>query len=349
MVLRFAEDFAVNRIRRSRQMEIDKRIEAILEKYYDIAATRIEQRPGGWSALAYFIQDVNKKYFLKVYNKRRPSAAQWIRAIDRYIPLLQWLHDNTILNNNIVNPIFTKSNAYKCEDEEYVYLLSEYIEGATIGENQLSQNQVNELAKILGILHKSTPGIPYALKEQQTKESFEIGFCDSLSSFIYNDLHAKDDVLLKTLKPYTSCLLDKIGRMRGLSNSLKCKPKQFVLCHADAHNWNIIQGQNMVLIDWECLKLAPQEQDLILNLTEPYAAQFLNEYKRYINYNEPDLDTFEFYFLKRKLEDIWEWIKDLRIEGLVKSEDVTLKLLKLTLEDCTRTDSFKSNLMKVLY
>lgn len=330
-------------------MEINNRIEAILKEYYDIEVTLIKQQTGGWSALAFFIEDERNKYFLKVYNKKRPSITQWIGAIDRYIPLVKWLQDNTILKNNISSPIFTKLNSNKCEDEEYVYLLSDYIEGTTIGENTLTHNQINELARILGVLNESTSSVPYELKERLTKETFEIEFCDSLASFIYNDLHMKEDVVLLTVEPYTAYLLDLIDRMRLLSRSLKLKTPQFVLCHADAHNKNIMQGQNMMLIDWECLKLAPQEQDLILNITKPYAAQFLFEYKKYVKYDEPDIDAFEFYFLKRKLEDIWEWIKQLRVEGLVRTEDITLKLLKSTLRDCTNLHNFRSDLKKFFH
>jgi spectinomycin phosphotransferase len=330
-------------------MEINNQIAAILKEYYDIAAACIEEKMGGWSALAFLIEDKSSKYFLKVYSKKRPSVEQWIHGIDRCNPLVKWLHDNTILKNNVASPILTRLKSYKCEDEEYVYLLSEYIEGTTIAENSLSHNQINELARILGVLHSITPSIPNELKEQQIKESFDIEFCDLLSSFIYKDLCMKDDVVLQVVKPYTHCLLENIDRMRLLSSTLKNKPQQFVLCHADAHNWNIMQGQNMVLIDWECLKLAPQEQDLILNITEPYAVQFLGEYRKYMNYNKPDLDALEFYFLKRKLEDIWEWVKDLRVEGLVKAEDTTLKFLKQTLNDCTHTNSFRLNLKKIFY
>lgn len=330
-------------------MAINDQIAAVLKEYYGIAAASIEEKVGGWSALAFLIEDESNKYFLKVYNKKRPSAAKWIQAIDRYNPLVKWLHDNTILKNNVASPILTKSESYKCEDEEYVYLLSEYIEGTTIAENSLSRKQINELARILGVLHSITTSTPNELKGQQIKESFDIEFCDLLSSFIYKDLYLKDDVVLQVVKPYTHWLLDNIDRMRFLSSTLKHKPQQFVLCHADAHNWNIMQGENMVLIDWEGLKLAPQEQDLILNITEPYAVQFLGEYKKYMIYDKPDLDALEFYFLKRKLEDIWEWIKDLRIEGLVKSEDTTLKLLKLTLNDCTHIEGFRLNLKKIFY
>jgi spectinomycin phosphotransferase len=328
-------------------MEINNRITAILIENYGIEATSIEQRTGGWSALAFFVEDQCKKYFLKVYNKRKPSIAPYIDAIDRYTPLVKWLYNHTDLKNNLANPIFTKYKSNKCEDEQYVYLLSEYIEGTTIGDKQLSQNHVNELAKILGLLHMNTSNIPNGLKQQQVNENFDIDFCENLYSFIKNDLENKDDRVLEIVKPYTGTLLEKINRMRYLSNTLISKPYQFVLSHADAHNWNVMQGEYLMLIDWECLKLAPQEQDLILIITEPYAGQFVNEYRKYMKYESPDFDAFEFYFLKRKLEDIWEWIKNLRFEGHIKSEEVTLELLKLSLDSCTRTESFRSEIQKV--
>ncbi|MCJ8006526.1 aminoglycoside phosphotransferase family protein [Lederbergia wuyishanensis] len=328
--------------------EINNRIEAILREYYDIEATRIEQRTGGWSALAFLIEGKNMKYFLKVYNKHKPSVIQWIDAIDRYIPLVKWIYDQTELNSNIVSPISTKFDVNKCEDECFLYLLSEYVQGTTIGENPLNHSQVNDLARILGLLHSYTSIIPNELIEQQKVESFDIEYCDSLSSFILQDLDKKHDVVLEILNPYTSCLLDKIERMNYLSNTLKHKALKYVLCHADAHNWNIMQAENLMLIDWECVKMAPQEQDLILIVTEPYAQQFLKEYRKHMNYAKIDIDAFEFYFLKRKLEDIWEWIKDLRYEGLVKSEDITLKLLRTTLKECSRADRFRLDLEKLI-
>ncbi|MBS4199346.1 aminoglycoside phosphotransferase family protein [Bacillus sp. FJAT-49732] len=329
-------------------MDINNRIVTMLKENYNIEVTRIEQQTGGWSALAFFIEDKERNYFLKVYNKNKPSVVQWIDAIDGCTPLVKWLHDYTELNNNIVNPIFTKFDGNKCEDESFVYLLSEYVEGATIGENPLSTNQVNELARILGLLHQSTSKVSNKLREQQTVEDFGIEYCDLLSSFIHYDLDKKDDVVLEIVKPYCNCLLDKIDRMMFLSKTLYNKAHKYVLCHADAHNWNIMQGENLMLIDWECVKLAPQEQDLILVVTEPYAKQFLKVYKKYMNYDTPDIDAYEFYFLKRKLEDIWEWIKDLRFEGLVKSEDITLKLLRSTLIECSQADSFRTDIEKAL-
>ncbi|MCR2820091.1 aminoglycoside phosphotransferase family protein [Lederbergia panacisoli] len=330
-------------------MEMKDQITKILKEFYNIDALRIEQRTGGWSALAFFVEDRNRKYFLKVYNKRKQAVIQWIDAIDSYIPLVKWLHDDyPEIKKHIISPIFTEHKEFKCEDGSYVYLLFEFIEGETIAESSLSPSQINELARIIGLLHRSTSKIPNELKELQTVEAFEIDYCNLLSSFINDELNKEEDAVLEIVSPYHNCLLDKIERMKYLSTTLKNKSLKYVLSHADAHNWNIMQGQNLMLIDWECVKLAPQEQDLILVMIEPYAQQFLKEYKKHMNFATPDLDALEFYFLKRKLEDIWEWIMDLRIDGLVKSEDLTLNLLKGTLDECLRADRFRSDLEKVI-
>ncbi len=156
----------------------------------------------------------------------------------------------------------------------------------------------------------------------------------------------KDDILFELVTPYTDILLEKINRMSYLSHTLKNRPHQFVLSHSDSHNWNLMQGRHLILIDWECLKLAPQEQDLILNITEPYAKDFLSEYRKHMKYDSPDFDASEFYSLKRKLEDIWEWILDLRFQGLVKSEEATLEYLNLNLESI-KVDSTRSKIQNV--
>lgn len=329
-------------------MMIEDRIAAALQKHYGFSSMRIEPASGGWSAKAFNVITDNKKYFLKVYDKKRDSVRQWIEAIDRYTPLVKWLHDNTVLYNYIINPILTNDKKYKCEDEDSVYILAEYIEGAIIGENRLNNRQIEELAMILGELHKSTSYIPYRLKNKQIKENFQIEFCRYLYDFINNDLYKIEDGLYKIIEPYTGCILNMIEQIMVLSGSLKRKNFEFVLCHCDAHNWNIIQGDNLILIDWECLKLAPKEQDLILNITKPYAAQFISEYKKHVDYDKPDLDAFEFYLLKRYLLDLWEWIKQLRLEGLVRSERETLGFLESSLEQCSENNDFRDDLKNTL-
>lgn len=102
------------------------------------------------------------------------------------------------------------------------------------------------------------------------------------------------DFIIKTYK-----LAEKLKR-EGLKN---------VLCHTEIHHWNMMQGENLVIIDWEGLKLAPPEHDLFSIILKPYGNNFLNEYFKFMPNYKPNQEVLEFYFLRRKLEDIWEWVE----------------------------------------
>ena len=325
-------------------MDREKQMRAILKEHYNIHAKRIVQIKGGWSAFAYLIIDSDRKYFFKVYDKKRTSSTKWINAIGQYMPIVEWLRGHTALKKHVVKPMLTNSEMYTCEDEEAVYVLSAFVDGYTIGSSPLKLGQVNEIAKILGTLHRSTEDLPAHLMKQLPRENFDIGFCRSLFSFIKNDLLSKHDAVLRTVKPFTGYLLDNIKRMKYLAETLKKKPKQYVLCHGDAHYWNMIQSKHIKLIDWECAILAPPEQDLILHVTGQHTDSFLSFYKQYVSSNELDLDALEFYFLKRNLEDIWEWIQNLRFKEAIKSQEETLKFLRRNLIECTKVTSFRAYL-----
>ena len=326
------------------RMDREKQIRAVLKEHYNIHAKRIVRLKGGWSALAYLIADSDRKYFLKVYDKKRPSSTKWIDAIDQYMPIVEWLHGHATLKKHVVKPMLTNSEMYTCEDEQTVYLLSAFVDGYTIGSSPLKLGQVKEIAKILGTLHHSTEDVPAHLMKRLPRENFDIGFCRSLYKFIKNDLLSKHDAVLRTVKPFTSYLLDNIKRMKYLAETLKKKHKHYVLCHGDAHYWNMIQSKHIKLIDWECMIVAPLEQDLILHVTGQHTESFLSFYKRYGTSTKLDLDALEFYFLKRRLEAIWQWIEDLRNEEVIKSKEETLKLLKVNLIECTKATSFRAYL-----
>lgn len=84
------------------------------------------------------------------------------------------------------------------------------------------------------------------------------------------------------------------------------------LCHTDLHPWNMMQsGQQLMLIDWEGLKLAPVEADMMFLVNEPFFDQFMNIYrKRHPDY-AVNADALQFYQGRRKLEDIWEFLEQL--------------------------------------
>ena len=70
-----------------------------------------------------------------------------------YVPVLLWLKENSSLNEKISVPILTINQAYTCEDEMNIYMLFDFIEGDTIGDQTLTSHQVKQLAQIISELH----------------------------------------------------------------------------------------------------------------------------------------------------------------------------------------------------
>ncbi|MDI5791191.1 phosphotransferase [Bacillus licheniformis] len=61
----------------------------------------------------------------------------------------------------------------------------------------------------------------------------------------------------------------------SLADDLKCSGRRLALCHTDVHGWNLMKtGGELILIDWEGLKLAPVEADLMFFANQPYAQEF---------------------------------------------------------------------------
>ena len=135
-------------------------IRCILKEFYDIDITCILPQKGGWASLAYKVSNKNQSYFLKVYEKSRASTPKLTALIDQYVPVMVWLMKNSYLNGKISVPILTGSGEYKCENENAIYLLYEYIEGETIGDQDLTDNQVRQLSKMITELHSFGKDIP---------------------------------------------------------------------------------------------------------------------------------------------------------------------------------------------
>ena len=120
-------------------MDREKQIQTILKEHYNIHTKRIVHRAGGWNARAFLIANKDKKYFLKVYDKKRASSTNWIHVIDQYMPVVEWLYRHTKLKKHMVKPILTNNKMYKCDDEDAVYMLSSFVDGYTLGNSPLKK------------------------------------------------------------------------------------------------------------------------------------------------------------------------------------------------------------------
>lgn len=130
-----------------------KKIKSILQQQYNLVSRTVRQVKGGWTAEAYKVITDKSSYFLKVYDKSRPSITPYIERIDDYLPITEWLDKETSLHEKIPVPLKTSSGRMSYEDSKSIYLLYPFIVGDTLGSSSLSENQIIEYGNIVGMLH----------------------------------------------------------------------------------------------------------------------------------------------------------------------------------------------------
>ncbi len=283
----------------------------ILKAQYGIDGAAIEAIHGGLSAMNYKVTTEGRPLFLKVYDKQKAQTHQWTENIERYMPILIWLNENTELLGRIVRPIKTVAGDFCFDDAENVVLLFDFIEGEPVGE-ALTHLQLSEAAEILACLHGSTSAIPFIGEEM--REGFSVPFCGAMEAFIARDFAASPEDVKAILQPCLPRLLAMSGEVKALAEQAKRKNVQMVLCHTDAHGYNLMQGQRLMLVDWEGIKLAPAEADLLMFTKPEYWDVFMAKYRKLRPDFCLDQDILSFYVLRRKIEDIWEFV-----EGIVQN------------------------------
>lgn len=298
-------------------------VKSILKDFYDIEINDVLPQQGGWASLAYKVFNKNQSYFLKVYEKGRASTPKLTALIDQYVPILVWLINNSNLNGKITVPLITSSGEYKCEDENAIYLLYEYIEGETIGDQDLTDDQVRQLSKMITELHSFGKGIP--VETDAIKEDFDIPFLQTLLHTLHKRRNDLPSDIWELIHPYIPLLNDLIQAVQELSQNLKNCDLRMALCHTDLHNWNLMQsGQELILIDWEGLKLAPPEADWMFLVDKPYFNEFLSIYQKTHQNFSINPEAMTFYEGKRRLEDIWEFLEQLLYDKQEEQERIVI-------------------------
>ncbi|EJL23939.1 aminoglycoside phosphotransferase family protein [Brevibacillus sp. BC25] len=308
----------------------------ILRHHYDIDASDVFPQQGGWSALAYKVNSDQQSYFLKVYEKSRASTPKWTALIDKYVPIIQWLSRQTRLQGKLPVPLLTRNAAYKHEDDMGIYQLFAYIEGKTIGSQVLNSMQVGQLAEIIAELHLYGEEIP--VSTAAIKEDFRIPFAEQFREMLNENIHSLPDDVSEIIKLFASILATRMNDLEMIAEELRGSEVKMKLCHTDIHNWNLMQsGQQLILIDWEGLKLAPVEADLMFLVDQSFFEEFMATYlKTHTNY-VVNRQALEFYQIRRRLEDICELLEQLLFDEQEEQDRVeTIRHLEMELSKVDR-------------
>ncbi|WP_413374916.1 aminoglycoside phosphotransferase family protein [Alkalihalobacillus sp. 1P02AB] len=311
-------------------------IKEVLLNHFKIKATKVSNLAGGWTALAYKVESLQKTYFLKVFLKNRQSIKKWVELIDYYVPITFELQKNPRLKERISVPIKTLEQEFKFEDQSAFYLLFPYIDGETVGESGLDTNEIVQFAEMISDLHCHQV-------ELDVHPSMIEDFTLPLLSHFKNERMRKEEVpndVRVIVEQYMPAIQNLMKETEKKAVLLRHNPPQNVFCHTDLHHWNVMRVSNqLVIIDWEGLKLSPVEADLMFIQEQSYAATFMEQYQLLNPCFEMNETALLFFQGRRLLEDVAELLEELLYDNQTEAQrEKTLAYFRIEMEKIVQLD-----------
>jgi len=287
---------------------------ALLAEHYGILSPVFTPVSGGTSALDFRVDSPQGVFFLKVYPSRRANTHFWTSRISSYIPVLRWLRQMPELAPHLPEPLPTRSGALFCQDEAQVLLLYSYLTGRVLPDNALQPSQVESFARVTAALHNLPTANPSCPPTEC--EDYSAPFLPELEALLSDgwDYCLSAEVWQMT-KPFTGLIRQRALELTLLQTALGESKLPLVLCHTDPHHWNLMDcAGRLIIMDWEGVKRAPAESDLMFILFQPYVEEFMRVYRQ----ARPDFalntNVLRFVILRRKLEDIWLFMRALSLD-----------------------------------
>ena len=293
----------------SHQPSIDDRmLRDLLLCHYGIDVRSFTYRVAEWSVGGFTITAGDgERFYLKVQEAHPSTFAA--SAHDFYLPLTLELHQNGTLPH-IAYPIPTLDGRLWVASGPYALVLCNFIDGVTVGHSGMTGAVLARLADLVGRLHTSTAHLAVS---DPLYESFDITFSETLLSAAKpaDDKNVCLCALSQALQPRTAEILGYFDRLNSLQRKLRHQRREMVVCHTDLHGENLMHGcdGNLYIVDWDNAMIAPREHDLFFFAgDERFGRLFLPAYEAVTGPVLMDSDVLRFYYYRRGLEDIADYV-----------------------------------------
>jgi len=307
---------------------IEESIAQIVRQDYGLSIKRLSPLPQGEVAYNFIAEGTDdRRYLVKLLGPSR-AARRSAARLDFYLPLMWQLYTKGLFCN-LPCPIRTKWGDFYTRVDSWPLVVFPFIEGRTLeGQRPYSEPTRAAIAQALAEIHKSTSRLD--LSVEFPREDFGIPFekeliqgLQALEGITRRDRRGQQE-LKELLLPHREAILGHLDRLRELQSLARSatKNREFVLCHTDLAPANLLltDEEELYILDWEGAMLAPAEHDLFFFTGEGFPA-FLEEYERAFGPVELDGDVFGFYFYRRYLEDLTDWLVRILYENTDDQQD----------------------------
>ena len=286
------------------------KIAACLEAHYGLRAASVAFLPVGYDPNAAAYEVVSWEgvaYFLKV----RFGPVDWSRLV---VP--RALIDLGV--RNVLAPLRTRSSDLWClldDHPGYGVVLYPFVRGENAMVAGLSDDQWREFGATLRAVHGSR--FAERLRGRIPVEGFSLP-----SAALVRRLLAVvegtgfEGPAAAQFAAFWRANAERIRRLlvraELLGRSLRSKPFELVLCHADIHAANILVGEDgrIWLVDWDSPLVAPRERDLLFvvgsRIARPVEPREEDLFFEGYGPVEIDRDALVYYRYERVVEDLGE-------------------------------------------
>ena len=279
---------------------------------YGVALRHLAYIPLGEASYSFVAEAGDgARYILKVLDASR-LAQITAQRMTFVLPLLHELRSKALLPN-VPQPVFTAAGAPVAFCGDCRLVLLDYVEGDNPDCATLHRPNIwARLARDVAHLHLATEALELPCPEIETFEiPFETALLDGMAALaeVTADDRPGHQALASLLVPQADTVTAFLARLRELADLSRDLASSNVLCHTDIHRWNLLIDADdaLTIIDWEGVKLAPAEHDLFAFNGDDFPA-FLDAYLGAGGVRDLHAETFGFYFYRRNLEDLTDYI-----------------------------------------
>jgi spectinomycin phosphotransferase len=229
------------------------------------------------------------------------------------------LHDQH--NRHIIAPLPTRSQELWTAVGGFKLAVFPFVEGYNGYEIDLLDRHWVDFGQALKGIHSAQ--IPATVASRIHREEYADTWRERVREFqaLVETQHLDDRgaaILAEFLIQKKGVVSDLVQRAEDLAAVLHTQSEPFVICHGDIHAGNVLidVGQNLYLVDWDTLILAPKERDLMfvgggqfVNLRSPEEEERLF-YQGY-GQTETNAVALAYYRYERIVQDIAAYCEEI--------------------------------------